>query len=212
MLLILSLLSINLNCQHVITDATADSNKEYNEFYFGFGGGYGFGGRGLIGIDLTSFINNNIGVSIDFHSFRVKANNLPDDYDYSFMEFSPVIDKIRMTSAMFIYEYPIAMHCRVAVGAGPAIVTYTENKFTFNPVYGTVKNCWWSCPPKYLKETERTDPSIGFTIRSQLEFPFSRSVGMEFATFLNINKYRSFVGVELFFTLGLVNSNIRPKL
>jgi len=200
-LLFLSALSFNLNCQHTITDTTTNSNKEFNEFYIGFGG------KGLLGIHITGFINNNIGVSVDYHSFRIKAKNLPDDYDYSFLEFLP-IDITKIGSAMFIYHNSIARRCRVAVGGGPAVVSYTENIFTLNPEYGTVPNCWFNCPPKYLKDTDRTDPSLGFTMRFQLEFPFSRSVGIELATFANINKYRSFVGVELFFTLGLVNSGI----
>ena len=56
---------------------------------------------------------------------------------------------------------------------------------------------------KYYRET-LTGNAIGLTTRVKIDFTFAESVGMEFALFGILNKYKPFAGIEGHLLFGKV--------
>ncbi len=53
--------------------------------------------------------------------------------------------------------------------------------------------------------------SLGFSYVSKIEFPVSRYFGLQAACVGNLNKYRSFLGVEIHAVFGIVRDRLKSK-
>jgi hypothetical protein len=200
--LLLLALSSALQCQD------PDSSKTKGNFYVGFGGGNGFGCKGLTGIHLTGFFSGHIGLSLNTHSLYIMARNQPADYEPgTFDRDFGKTDRIFMASLMLNYSIPAESRFRIGLECGPSVVKYQETKFTPNPDFND--GSYWLFPPKkYLTLKAGSVSSMGMSCRIKLEIPYCRYAGLELVTFASINGYHSFVGIELFLTFGRVNNRL----
>lgn len=166
---------------------------------FYFGGGLGIGREATpAGLSCTFFLSNNLGGSVSYKYKSFIANDLPSDYQNGFTVYGDgkPSDKLNILSFCFIKEFPTEnTRVRYGLEGGPAWVKYEQANFDpqqsgfFGSNYGV----------NYIKHE-----TIGISLRAKLEFPLATFLGLELAAFTNINKYRPFVGVEAYLTLGQV--------
>jgi len=180
-----------------------DQEMNLREIYLGIGGGLGSAGVS-VGINGTLVLPNGFGIFLGRKINSYSAKNLPDDYNGIFRP----NDDIKSTSVRILYESNGDL--RWGIEAGPAWMNYRELVFTPISEEICVWEICWTRSKNY--ETEEISATLGgFTVRAKLDFGGAKRIGGEFAVLRNINKYRNFVGFELYLTLGLVNSKAEPK-
>lgn len=176
-------------------------NRELKSFkiYGGLGGGFGYKG-GIMGISSTFILKNDWGGSVSYKNNFFKAENMPDNYDagVSLAPALPLIDYLQITSMQLLKEFSTAnKKLRFGIEGGPSWVNYNSTNFIAHSSGYFSSNY----------ETSHTiENTVGLSLRAKAEFPFSKYFGIECAGFANLNKFKSFVGIELYLTFGLVRN------
>ncbi len=110
----------------------------------------------------------------------------------------PPVDYVQIISIKVLKEFATSnKKLRFGIEAGPAWVNYNATKFEHNSS-GIFSSNY---------ETSRIKKNtVGISLRAKAEFPFTKYFGLECAGFTNINNSRSFIGIELCLTFGLVRN------
>lgn len=160
------------------------------------------------GVSANFLMSNNWGGSISIKNKSFVANNLPNDYEQpAFYLFGNGIphDQMEMVSATVTRRLPVnSKMVRFGVELGPTWVRYSQVEFTKSD---RTTVTMWGAGSNYntsFKEIE----TIGLLSRVKIELPLTRFIGCEFAAYSNINKYRSFIGIEAYLTFGSLRSKL----
>lgn len=146
------------------------------------GMGGGFPSTG--GVSANFLLKNNMGGSLQFRHFQTKDYDRLNTYSLCFTK---------------VFTLENTKLIRFGVECGPSWVTYLEAH--------DVHFVWGFEGADYYT----TSNTFGLTARVKVEFPLSQGAGLEIAIPININKYKSVVGIEIYLTLGRVRDRIKPK-
>ncbi len=149
--------------------------------------------------------SNHWGGSISYDNYSKKAQELPDDYQAG----DPIgnenpVDELNSLSIRLLREFPISVKfIRFGVECGPSLILYNRAHFIYE-IHGGAYGGNYGIHYSFQY-------SAGLSLRAKAEFPLTRFLGLEIAAISNINKYQSYVGVDLNLTLGYVRDRIKPK-
>jgi hypothetical protein len=146
---------------------------------------------------LNFNLSNNWGGSVSYGFIALKAKNLPSVYN---SETCPngncrgPSDYLTTRSLRIVKVYPTSEKIlRFGIEGGFSLIEYKETQFhksNYNPRTYTSSNT--------------TRKSIGLSLQAKMEFPVTKLAGFEFSVLSNINALRTFVGVQLHFTIGVI--------
>jgi len=166
----------------------------------GLGGGICFKGS-IWGFYYTMISSNNWGGSCRFYWNIFKSQNVPSDYyDDGARTFAPK-DYLNTLSFNLLKAFPAQNpNLRFSIEAGPALVIYRQAEFELNPSYtpdypmpGSIYLYYKSHPRKF---------TVGGTLMVKYEILPSKSGGLEFGIFSNINSYHTVTGLVMSIILG----------
>ncbi len=175
------------------------------------GGGLGLGRYGTpAGVHSTFILSNNWGGSISFKEKVFTARNLPKNYDNSsFIIIGDGIpnDYLDIYSIMILKEFSRkdTKRQRFGIEAGPSFISYSEAHFK----YSAKSYSWFDFGSNY-DTFYTTENTFGISLRAKAELPLTQAFGIEFAAYTNINRFHSFIGAEIYLTLGSVREKIKP--
>jgi hypothetical protein len=196
------LLSVHSYAQ---SDSTVNQKTKLSFAYLNIGGGAGITKGSTLGIGWNMIYSNHWGGSISYGNYNKKAKELPDDYQagYPIGNENPV-DELYSLSIRILREFPLsAKLIRFGVECGPSLILYIRAHFLYD-IHGGGNYSNYGITYSYQY-------SAGLSLRAKAEFPLTRFLGLELAAISNINKYQSYVGVDLNLTLGYVRDRIKPK-
>jgi hypothetical protein len=172
------------------TDTTESDNIRKAFSYGGFG--LGFGNRGgILGLDYTFILSNNWGGNISTKINVAKSKDIPDDfYQYGIFRTTPY-DYVFILSFNMVKEFPgLKKNQRFGIEAGPSWVNCQKADFRdYKDVYSY----------NHIKSN-----TMGVSLRGKIEFMPIKYIGLEIATFANINSIKPIIGIEFFFHFGKV--------
>ncbi|MRS02495.1 hypothetical protein EG832_04595 [bacterium] len=166
----------------------------------GIGGGICFKGS-IWGFNYTMISSSNWGGSCRFYWNIFKSQNVPSDYyDDGARTFAPK-DYLNTLSFNLLKAFPAQNpNLRFSIEAGPALVIYRQAEFELNPSYtpdypmpGSIYLYYKSHPRKF---------TVGGTLMLKYEILPSKSGGLEFGIFSNINSYHTVTGLVMSIILG----------
>ena len=151
------------------------------------------------GMSMTYLLSNNWGAKFNMKGYGQVAKDLPADYRDGFlfgtgkpkdylMAYSLAITKEFITSS------PSA---KLGLEAGFSIIDYKKARFERQSSGGFFSAANY-------KIEKKSEISFGLHLRAKAEVMFNGGVGMELAVISNINKFQSYVGVEIAFNLGML--------
>jgi hypothetical protein len=174
----------------------AQENLPEQQCYGTIGIGYGSGTY-----ISTSFIyvNGLFGINCSFRELWYKAKDLPLDYTGFYKN-----NDMTMLSVLAVLEGKINTAGNVWFGLeiGPSYINHRKEVEIPNPDYGT----WILIIPdlnKYIRDNLVRN-TVGMTTRVKIDITFANSVGLEFALFGVLNKYKPYAGIEGHFIFGKV--------
>lgn len=172
------------------------SNHQPNLFYFSFGTSLT---NFNLGASANIIFSNNWKFSFGYRYDEREAKNKPSNFQPRstlFGTFKPV-DKIQAFTAMAGRISPnISSKGRVGFETGPSFLYYKEMHFTpgggwFGGNYST------NFIEKY---------TFGLSLRTNIEIAIFPFLGAEIALNANINKYQSYIVIELYLLIGIVQN------
>lgn len=181
-----------------------DSLKS-NKIYLSLGPGYPWS----VGGNITYISKKNLGVSMNIKYTTLKSKNLPTDYRSSFWDmYGNPRDKLLTLSLLFVKEFSTSNpKIRTGIEAGISLIQYSEARYTpYDPGWGVLFGATQNYNVHYSDYS-----SAGISLRGKVEFPLAPWTGFEIALSGNINRYRSYVGIEVYWMIGRVRDRINPK-
>ena len=175
-----------------------------HKIYAGVGTGFPW----LFSADVTYLSKRNIGLSVNYNMYALKSANLPSDYTSDFYgAFGNPKDKFKAFSLLFVIDIRRPKQkLRPGFEAGLSWISYEEANYQRqDPGWGVIFGATQNYEVTYTSEW-----STGFQVRAKLEVLFNHILGCEIALTGNINKYRSFVGIEAIFLIGRVREKTMP--
>jgi hypothetical protein len=182
------------------SDSLATGKRLLPLFFAGMGGGLGSKGT-LLGLSLNlSGQHHHYGASISFRTSMTKSNNVPTDYYDDWRTFTPK-DYLSFITLNLVEEVhaPSSSSWRFGFEGGPAWVRKSVAMFELNPNYNP--DGFWSY--RYFK-SHTGSSTLGFSIRTKLDFVPTEVLGFEMALYANINKFQTIAGLELYIIFGVV--------
>ena len=164
--------------------------------YLGFGFGPNTRG-GNLELSFTITTSGYWGGSLNLRNGYVKLAEVPADYGGQFGRLPP-LDNFMILSFNMVKKFPTSeKSVRFGFEAGPSWVRYNLTEFVIDPNYGF--------PGVYKYDKVHTLKStLGVSLTTKAEFPFSRFIGCELGFFIVINKLQSVLGFNVCLTLGKV--------
>ena len=171
---------------------------ELSALYLGIGGGVTNNGD-LYGLGACFLLSNHWGGSISMKVNSHASKNLPSDYQSGFTILSDgnINDKLKCITIAVLREFSPDANIRFVVEAGPSYNLLTQPEFT------PVQNPGW-LSSNYDVSTHNVESTVGLSMRGKAEWAFSKIVGLEIASFSNINTIQPFTGVEICLNMGFV--------
>ena len=145
---------------------------------------------------MNFILSNDWGGSLGYSLVHLKAKNLS--------ELSPSdklgtnsIDLLSMKSIRLKKVFPtLGPQVRYGIEGGFSLIEYRETQYQKDNLNPRRFNFFHS-----IKQT------IGLSLQAKVEFPLLRTLGFEFAIISNINVLRSFIGLKLHFTIGILRAS-----
>jgi hypothetical protein len=170
---------------------SAESENIQKPFSYG-GLGLGIGNRGgFLGMDYSFIYSNNWGGNISWKINAAKSKDIPDDfYQYGMFRTTPY-DYVIIVSFNMVKEIPgLKKNERYGIEAGPSWVNCRKADFSdYRNVYNYEHN---------------KSNTMGLSLRGKIEFLPIKYIGLEIATFANINSIKPIIGIEFCIHFGKV--------
>ena len=165
--------------------------------------GVGFGYPWMFSADITYLSRRNIGFSINYSTYGLKSVNIPSDFESAF---SKPTDSYSSFNILLVFDIRLPnQKFRPGFEAGLSLVSYKEAYYKKYQPTALIVFATKNYEVYYSEER-----FLGFQARMKLEALFTHFLGCEFALAGNINKYRSFVGIEAIFLIGRVRERDIP--
>jgi hypothetical protein len=196
------------------TCAEAQSDYDFKRFTASFGVGPA-NRKGIVGsVEAQGVFNNNLVVSLYYHSVSADAKNEPADYQRG--SFGTIFGKFAdgyYPQNMNIFSATAGKFFRwdrnvwLTTEAGFSFVTGYEHEFTRQPV----ETDFWGFTSSNYKVTRENISGIGGVVKADITCGFASFAGVGFGVFANINSVQSVVGGELKLVLGWMNRERKLK-
>ena len=145
------------------------------------------------GADLNFILSNDWGGSIAFGGIHLRARNLPRHY---IRINGSKTDQLTMKSVRLKKVFPsLDPMIRFGIEAGPSLVEYQETLYQKDNRRTNTYN-----------SSSSTKQTIGLSLLAKVEFPFLRTLGLEFAVVSNLNLLRTFVGIRFHIIIGVLHT------
>jgi hypothetical protein len=158
-------------------------------------------------LGVQAIFKSNWTATFSYNNIESDPNSLPADYKpgYTFLLIFPVPDKTPSASISIISvsagkSFPVARNKWFTAEAGLSFVTGEE--FTF--VHQAVVDDLFYVSSNYASTKERRS-SIGGLLKADINWAFSRYVGLGLGTFASFNSIQSPVGYRLKLIIGWMN-------
>jgi len=182
---------------------TKHTGNKLSGIYAEFGGGIGTGG-GIAGISASMVFSNHLGATVGAANNGYKSEQVPRDFKETQFNIIYPRDHVNYYSCRFLIQFPPKVNGGTfGLEAGPSFVHQKFARFSDNPAYPAPD--WWLLPVnKYIKSYSGKD-AVGISMRANVIFPFNDLIGLSLSSCLEINKIRTFFGIEAAFCFGLLN-------
>ncbi len=171
-------------------------------------GGFGFGTGQM---DLTfrwslTAVSNGWGAIVDGYAVNADEIKYPSDYQRGGLGLnfgnSNNYNDMKFVNIRAIREWTVsASGIRLGVEAGPSFAKYEALVFT--PIEPGQGFGWFFTPSNY-NVSNKTDNTVGGSIRAKALFPLARVVALEGALVNNFNSIRNYFGAEFMIHVGIV--------
>jgi hypothetical protein len=196
-------------------------NLKLTSCYIGFGGNFGHQQSFFpkVGLSGTFLLSNNWGGNINFKVKDFKAD-VPKDYSGGSKEqpflFGSFSDYLSISTLNVVREFPTRMkRLRFGIELGLSWLTYSKLKFNkIAPFYKyySINGDTFSRLIINNYSTERSlSSAIGFSMRTKIELPLTRIMGLELAVYANINKFQTYIGLEAYLSFGFIREKIQKE-
>jgi len=165
-------------------------------------------------LGLNLMLSNKWGAAIGYDTYWAEARNMPADYfgviPGIMSLFGAFADHSKAYSMRVVREIPTEdKRIRFGLESGVSLV---RNDYTvFTPK--SYENGWEELVDILgvgnYRSKRVTDTAVGLSLRSKVEFPLTRFVGLELALNTNINRLKPYTKLEANFTFGLVREKIK---
>jgi hypothetical protein len=157
--------------------------------------GIGFGSGTYLSAAFIH-VSGNFGINCSFRELWYKAKDLPSDYTGIYTN-----NNMTMLSFLAVLEGKTtpAGNTWFGLEIGPSYINHRKEVEVPNPDYGTSLFAW----DKYFRDNLIRN-TIGMMTRVKLDLTFAESVGLEFAMFGVLNKYKPYWGFEVHLIFGKV--------
>ena len=168
-------------------------------------GGIGYNEVNVVGLNSTFILSNDWGGSISYQQSFLRTRNIPDDYSPGLCLFDcSQLDYTRVLALKILKEFPISTKLiRFGIESGPSWVEYYFARFRPGNFSGGGSSNY-----TLYYDVKNT---VGLVLKAKVEFPLTRFAGLELAAMVNINEFKSFIGMEINWTLGVVRARIKPS-
>ena len=190
----------------LITTATGQT-KAINKFYFQGGAGGGTHESGSYDLGIQAIFKNKWSATLSYQELSMSPKNLPADYQgetgYALFlfytdEVTATMNLINLTAGRY---FKLGRNTWATTEAGLSYVSGEKVSFQHSQVTSTNLIFFASTSSNYTT-TKENKSSVGFMMKSDINWAFSSFMGLGAGFFANINSIQSPIGFHIKLLVG----------